>query len=211
MIPPGYITLPEALDIIQACIDDADLYMLQGSPDPKCRRYAAIQGLGDEVSDVGSLLSLYVMKGGKPSILRRTDARKLVEEGWLCWIEKGCVDANAAAAGDQVFGTKDRPATVQYDGCQLLVTEYDVRRYWKPQVRPELPKSGAPGRPSSMDLVLREFGGRMARNETAPSRDAESKELARWLADKHPDMPKCSAKTILNKLPPAFQPRNGRE
>ena len=48
MIPPGYITLPEALEIIQACIDDDDLHVLQGPPSPRCRRWAAIKGLGDE-------------------------------------------------------------------------------------------------------------------------------------------------------------------
>lgn len=49
MIPPGYLTLPEALDIIQACIDDDDLHVLQGPPDPRSRRWAAIQGLADEI------------------------------------------------------------------------------------------------------------------------------------------------------------------
>jgi hypothetical protein len=139
------------------------------------------------------------------------DAQKLVEEDWSFWIEEGRVNADAFGAADEVFSKKDRPTTEHYHGCQLLVRESDVRYHWKSQARPEPPKTGAPGRPSSMDLVLVEFAGRLARGETASSRDAESKELARWLAEKHSEMPKCTAKTILNKLPPAFQPRNGRE
>jgi hypothetical protein len=142
--------------------------------------------------------------------VRQKDAQKLVEEGWLSWIERGRVSADACATGDQFFGAKDRPTTEHYDGAQLLVEESQVRSYWKPQVRPELPKTGAPGRPSSMDLVLREFAQRLLRGDTASSRSDESKELARWLAEKHPDMPRCGAKAIMNKLPASFQPRNGR-
>jgi hypothetical protein len=210
MIPPGYITLPEALDLIQACIDDDDLNVLQCPPDTRARRWAAIRGLGDEVSDPVSCVDLYVMKGGKPSQIPIKDARGLVSEGWGIWIEGGRVDVEAFAnvPDDEFYSTE---TTERYQGCQLLVEDSAVRYYWKQQARLEPAKTGAPGRPSSMDLVMGEFARRIASHETAPSRSEESKELAKWLSEKHPGMPKCGGKRIFNKLPPSFQPRNERK
>ena len=181
--------------------------MLQGPPSNRTRRWAAIKGLAHEISNPVSILDLYVMKGGKPSRVRTDTAKELIREGWHRWIEGGRVNVD-------VFRNASVPipvVTEDYHGCQILVEESCVRFYWKHQARVEPLKTGSPGRPSSMDLVMKEFASRMVRHQTASSRSAESEELARWLADTHPEMPGCSAKTIMNKLPPSFQPRNGRE
>lgn len=210
MIPPGYITLPELLDIIEACIDDDDLYVLQAPPIERPRRLAAINGLAEALSEDFGSVDAYVMRGGKPCTVSTNDMRQLIENGWLVWVESGRVNYEATKRMHQAWNEPaDDPITEHYHGCQLLVNEHSLRGHWKPQVRLEPAKTGAPGRPSSMDLVITEFLARLRRGETAPSRAEEAAALARWLGDKHPNMPPCTTKTIRNRLPPSFQPRSG--
>jgi hypothetical protein len=213
MIPPGYITLPEALDIIESCVDDDDLHVLQAPPVESKRRlrWAAVHGLAEALSEHFGGIYAYVMRGGKPCTVSTNDMRQLIENAWWAWIESGRVDFEAVRRLHEDWDEPpDDPITEYYHGSQLLVHEHSVKMHWEPQARPEPTKTGAPGRPSSMDLVITEFLARLRRGETATSRKEEADALAQWLAVKHPNMPACSAKTIRNKLPPSFQPRAKR-
>jgi hypothetical protein len=66
--------------------------------------------------------------------------------------------------------------------------------------------TGAPGRPSSMHLVLQEFERRRKSGVTEVSRQKEAYALEAWLKGNHPNAPTLTAKTIRNKLPSNFQP-----
>jgi len=79
---------------------------------------------------------------------------------------------------------------------RLMVSKADVVKFWAF----EQPRTGAPGRPSSMHLVEAEFEARCARDETAASLAEESKHLANWLKGEHPGAPPVTKKTIQNRL-----------
>jgi len=214
MIPPGYITLPEALDIIQTCIDDDDLHVINAPPVEIERRHrlAARIGLAEALCEIFGGIYAYVMQGGKPCVVSTDDIRQLIENEWWVWIESGRVSVEDVKRVHRDWKEPtDDPITAHYDGCQLLVRERSIREHWNPQARPQTIKTGSPGRPSSMDLVITEFLARLRRGETAASRAEEAASLARWLEDKHPNMPPCTAKTIRNRLPASFQPRNGNK
>jgi hypothetical protein len=84
MIPPGYITLPESLDIIEACIDDDDLYVLQAPPIERPRRLAAINGLAEALSEDFCSVDAYVMRGGKRAPYQRMTCVSLSKtDGWF--------------------------------------------------------------------------------------------------------------------------------
>jgi hypothetical protein len=61
-------------------------------------------------------------------------------------------------------------------------------------------RSGAPGRPSSMDIVRNEHKSRCECGAASRSVTEESKFLAQWLKTSHPDTPQPTAKTIKNKI-----------
>jgi hypothetical protein len=71
----------------------------------------------------------------------------------------------------------------------------------------EVTSTGAPGRPTSMHLVLAEFARRHKAGQTEPSRTGEGEALAAWLKKKHSKCPQPTAKTISNNLPRSFQPQ----
>jgi hypothetical protein len=60
--------------------------------------------------------------------------------------------------------------------------------------------TGAPGRPTSMHLVEREYRDRWQRGEAKTGIGAEAKALAEWLRTEHPDAPQLKPKTIANRL-----------
>jgi len=84
---------------------------------------------------------------------------------------------------------------------RLMVLKADVAKCWPF----EPPRSGAPGRPSSMYLVEAEFAARCQRNEVADTVKTESEILADWLKSEHPNSPPASAKAIRNRLREAYR------
>jgi len=89
----------------------------------------------------------------------------------------------------------------------LMVLKSDVLRHWPFSSRehenhtaPSVTKTGAPGRPSSMHLVEREYLARAARGDTNASIGEEAKVLCDWLQSAHPDAPPLTAKTIANRM-----------
>ena len=89
-----------------------------------------------------------------------------------------------------------------------MVQKSGVSEYWPF----EAPRSGAPGRPSSMHLVKEEFSARCRRGEVAETIKRESEILRDWLSTEHSNDPRLTAKTIENNLREAFRhyekPRN---
>lgn len=61
-------------------------------------------------------------------------------------------------------------------------------------------RAGAPGRPTSMHLVVAEHSRRLADGFAEMSVVAESEHLAQWLADTHPGLPQLKPKSIRNKI-----------
>ena len=87
---------------------------------------------------------------------------------------------------------------------RLMVKKRDVRKQW-PFSAKELSKSGAPGRPTSMHLVMAEFERRVDQNALLTTVTEESQSLADWLADNHETAPRLTAKTIKNKIAARFR------
>jgi hypothetical protein len=79
---------------------------------------------------------------------------------------------------------------------RLMVLKSDVATCWPF----EPPRTGAPGRPSSMHLIEAEFEARCKRDEVAASLAEESRHLANWLKSNHPSAPPVTPKTIQNRL-----------
>jgi hypothetical protein len=181
------------LKIIRARIDDDDMIM-QGNPKPD-RTAAACESLADAIRHVR--VSVYTIRGGAVVEIgnefldtENTETNSLIE-GWEKWLPSGRV-ANGS----------------KYNGCRLYVRPYALEN-WLGPVAKEVPiaKTGAPGRPTSMPIVMEEFERRLKNGETATSREAEAKALADWFKDAYPTAPQPTWKTILNKLRPDFRPR----
>lgn len=90
---------------------------------------------------------------------------------------------------------------------KLLVLKADVARWWPfaglgDNAAPAGPEyyTGAPGRPTSMQLVELEHSSRWDRGEASKRIGAEAKELAHWLMETHPNAPWLTVKTIANRL-----------
>ncbi len=82
---------------------------------------------------------------------------------------------------------------------RLSVAKGDVRRLWPFHLQ-QPTKTGAPGRPSSMHLVVTEHKDRMERRVANASLLAEAAYLAGWLETEHPDAPRAGAKAIENHI-----------
>jgi hypothetical protein len=91
---------------------------------------------------------------------------------------------------------------------QILVLCKDVRAIW-PFSADEPVRSGAPGRPTSMQRVEVEFARRAAANEQLGSLSEESRYLESWLKTTAPGHPSATAKTISNRIRKAFNTAKG--
>lgn len=86
---------------------------------------------------------------------------------------------------------------------------------WLQEQLPEKPsikevityKTGAPGRPTSMNLITQEFERRCEVGVTADTITQEAAALAAWLASTHPKATPVKPKTIKNQLAKAFRER----
>ena len=61
-------------------------------------------------------------------------------------------------------------------------------------------KTGAPGRPSAMNMVREEYRQRELRGEARKILSVEAEWLADWIKRKDPRAPSCTAKTIENAI-----------
>jgi hypothetical protein len=94
------------------------------------------------------------------------------------------------------------PNTVLKDARRPV---FFIREDFEQTVRSELKlenredtHTGAPGRPSSRNLVELELNRRIAEDRPVGNATEEAKSLAQWLATKHKECPLMTAKTILN-------------
>lgn len=92
---------------------------------------------------------------------------------------------------------------------RLMVAKDDIREIWPYDLsRPN--RSGAPGRPTSMHLVLEELARRGAVNELEASVGAEAAALATWLSATCTGVPSLTAKTIANRIRSIFRELKAR-
>ena len=142
-----------------------------------------------------------------------------LSQTWDAWFDQGRVpepppddsaykDADRAYWNDRTLPKPQRTAAVHalhmYQHKKLFISEKALNRW----LGKEKQKTGAPGKPSSMHMVLAEFARRRTSDECANSRSEEAAVLSHWLRVQHPTAPQCTPKTILNKLPGDFQPRS---
>lgn len=87
---------------------------------------------------------------------------------------------------------------------KLTVLKSDVLRWWSfskgKSDEPSSIRTGAPGRPTPIHLVLAEHRRRLERDEAEQRVTAEAEHLAAWLKQTHPDVPSLTAKTIQNRI-----------
>jgi hypothetical protein len=86
---------------------------------------------------------------------------------------------------------------------RLMVLRADVARCW-PFGTSEPLRTGAPGRPTSMQLVDAEFERRIVEGRIEKTLAAEARALERWLPEKHPNYPRATKTTIENNIRGAF-------
>lgn len=96
---------------------------------------------------------------------------------------------------------------------RLSVLKSDIASHWPfGDAKPDesdlsLYRTGAPGRPTSMQFVLAEFDRRFADGLAEESVTREAEALAAWLKRAHPHAPQLTAKAIKNKIGPQFRTR----
>lgn len=86
--------------------------------------------------------------------------------------------------------------------ARLMVRKDRVLELWPFDVNP--PQSGAPGRPTSMHLVLAEFERMVTAGERPATLAEASRVLAVWLRRTHPTYPPATVKTIQSGIRQAF-------
>jgi hypothetical protein len=193
MTPRGYLTLPEVLKIIRARVDDDDL-QIQRSPKPD-RTTVACESLATAIREgdvpVYTISGGAVIRIGDPFLDLDMRETKSLIEGWESWLSTGRV-VNSG----------------KYNGCRLFIRPLSLE-HWLGPAADELPipRTGAPGRPSSMAEVIAEHERRVATGKSANSRAAEGQELEAWFKETHPSVQCPTAKTIQNNLPSNFRPR----
>lgn len=85
----------------------------------------------------------------------------------------------------------------------LMVKSTDIASLWPFDYQPH-GRTGAPGRPTSRQLVELEFGRRRSTGETLGSIGAESEALSHWLQENHRKQPQMKPVTIANAIRSAF-------
>jgi hypothetical protein len=216
-IPVGYCTVPEALRVIGLRASD-------GKP---------FSWLDAALAD--GLLRMFVLRlfESGPVIMRipQEDIEQLRSEmnGWDWWLPEGRVPEPPEVKCNPEFtawlsdferqgprpkefleGQPYTPTLSRYSKEKLLIEEAELHRWCATWLAPApqtlITKTGAPGRPTSMGVVIAEFERRRTNEMCESSRDAEAKALEAWVKKTHPDLPAPTAKTIRNKLPQDFQP-----
>lgn len=89
----------------------------------------------------------------------------------------------------------------------LQVEKGDVRQLWSFGANAAPVATGAPGRPSSMHLILDEFERRADRKELAPQLRAEATALVDWLRTTHPQAKRPTVKTVENRIRAEYRSR----
>jgi len=83
---------------------------------------------------------------------------------------------------------------------RLMVEKGDVRSLWpfdeSDVLKPVVPRSGVPGRPTSSHLLFAEMTLRSSSGLLESSLAAESRILSSWLAHHHPEMPQAKPKAV---------------
>jgi hypothetical protein len=85
---------------------------------------------------------------------------------------------------------------------KLMVLKSDIAREWPFDMETSAGqrRSGAPGRPTSSQLVRLEYDARWQRGEVEKRIGAEAEALSAWLAKVHPKEVQLTPKTIRNTL-----------
>jgi hypothetical protein len=182
MVPEGFVTIPEAIQFI-----------MQEAPDED-----APNTLTQIVE--GGHLPLFVEMEGKIYRIPWDDLRLLWRDWWDVMTEGRFPrqpppedeDFDEWVAEDYAVG---RVELAYYQGVRPLVRLDHLEILFPPKCREPL-RSGAPGKPSSMHLVIAEFKRRRSNGGCANSRHAEAEALAKWLAKAHPNAPTLKAKSI---------------
>jgi len=99
------------------------------------------------------------------------------------------------------IGTTHRASAAPI-GLRLFKTEPHTQRQAELPAagEVEMMRTGAPGRPSVMHLVVSEFDRRAKARRIEPTVAAQAKVLAGWLTEKHPTAPRLTPKTIENNI-----------
>jgi hypothetical protein len=87
---------------------------------------------------------------------------------------------------------------------RLMVLRSDVARLW-PFEAPEPLRTGAPGRPTSMQLIERELETRAAQGALEQTLAEQARVLETWLKVEHPEHPRARTKTIENGIRTRFR------
>ncbi|MCB1498536.1 MAG: hypothetical protein KDK07_01905 [Bauldia sp.] len=84
---------------------------------------------------------------------------------------------------------------------KLVVSRADVATWWPFDLGSDgPPRTGAPGRPTSMSVIIEEFDARVTRGEAIRSVGGEAKVLHAWFVKTHPSWSPPTLKTIANRL-----------
>jgi hypothetical protein len=94
---------------------------------------------------------------------------------------------------------KARPAVDQHNGL-TPIQQPVCAPSTVPDEAQEIACTGAPGRPSSMHLVVAEFARRCREFEILPSLRAEAERLEAWFKGNHPNAPRPTVRTIENRI-----------
>ena len=216
MIPLGYCTIPEAIMIMEHMFQEGE----------------ALGWL--EAGLLDGDLQVFTQRGRQYDVevcrIPWEDVNRL-GAGWVSWIATGVVPSRKppletpeskarwdAWRANLMGGPSPDPeyspwtAEQTYSRCQFLLEDTNFG-YWLGRLKQQLglegtlvAKTGAPGKPSSMHLVLAEFQRRRTNGLCESSRSAEAAALAAWLLQTHPSHPPATPKTIRTKLPTDFQP-----
>ena len=176
-----------------------DLYDLWKNPGPKCSRAVSAAGRHRlELLNAGNRDLRDGLAAGDLTAVEHTRATGCIEE-----IEPRFWNSDSAAS---VFVSSKRLRTKHLDQYEIriLVPLADFNSWIKTQVSSrretlvELMHSGAPGRPSSMHLVIAEAKRRIAAKKLPDLKTQFGKQLSEWLKADHPGCPPVTQKTVTN-------------